>query len=303
MGQVRGLGPGLDVVQHHAHRRVRLEGQAARDELVEEDAQRVEVDPPVELEALVAHGLLGRHVLRRPHHHPRLGRDLLARALEPLEDLGQAEVENLDHLFPAGPGDEHEVLRLDVAVEDAEGVGGAQGQAGLARDLDRPAGAHHLFLAEDAAQAAPLHVLHDDEGPAVVRGVEVVDPDDVGMLQLAGQDGFALEPGQELLVGGEVGADDLDGPDLAEGDVLRLVDRTHPARAQPLEDLVLAAQDEAGHELGDRPQLLLVLRAGCEVDGVGGMAAVAVLHFERFSFPRGRPAAVTTRLRPPRLAA
>ena len=59
MPLVRGLGQRLEMVEHHAHRRVRHERQVAREELVEHDPQRVEVGPPVELEARRGHRLLG----------------------------------------------------------------------------------------------------------------------------------------------------------------------------------------------------------------------------------------------------
>ena len=52
---------------------------------------------------------------------------------EALLDLGDAEVEDLGRLRRSGPG-EQDVVGLDVAVDDAELVGGGQRGGDLARD-------------------------------------------------------------------------------------------------------------------------------------------------------------------------
>ena len=97
------------------------DGDAARvvreppgNELVEDDAERVDVGPQVDV-AAVAAGLLRAHVRERPldrshraHHRRHVG----------IRDAREAEVEDLG----AGVGDE-DVRRLQVAVDDAALVG------------------------------------------------------------------------------------------------------------------------------------------------------------------------------------
>jgi hypothetical protein len=51
-----------------------------------------------------------------------------------LGELGDAEVEDLHEVFVAEPLDEVDVLGLEVAVDDAVGVGGGQGRADLQED-------------------------------------------------------------------------------------------------------------------------------------------------------------------------
>src|SRR6185437_6186247 len=110
------------------------------------------------------------------------------------EAAGNAEVENLD----AAVGGEHDVLRLEVTVEDAGGVGG--GQSGRHRGGDAPyLGKRQRSLGQLAAQGLSVHPLHDHVGHAV-GGPDIMDGDDVGMVQRAGGTRLGEEAG--LGVGG-----------------------------------------------------------------------------------------------------
>ena len=78
-----------------------------------------------------------------------------------------------------------------------------------------------------------LDVLHDDE---VAAGVDagVVDLDDVGVDELGDGERLAAEPGDELLVVGEVLGQHLDGDRPLEHPVGGLVDGRHAAAAEPV---------------------------------------------------------------------
>src|SRR6185312_9827075 len=106
------------------------EGAAASGHLVEHGAEGALVGAGVER---FAADLLRRHVPRRTHQCPRRreagGFKIVGGGGEA---AGDAEVENLD----AAVGGEHDVLRLEVTVEDAGGVGG--GQSGRHRGGDAP---------------------------------------------------------------------------------------------------------------------------------------------------------------------
>jgi hypothetical protein len=148
----------------------------------------------------------------------------------------------------------------------------------LAADGRRPRDVEGAFLSDHLAQVLPLHVLHDDEGPAVFGDVEVVHAHRVRMLQAARDHRLRPEALQEPLVVAELGGHDLHGADLSEGEMAHAVDRGHPARADLLEDLVFAAHDHARNQVGGGAQGRLVARTGVEVVGVRGAAGVAVLH-------------------------
>ena len=84
------------------------EGLSTREHLVEDDAERKDVAAPV-------HGragdLFGRHVVRRPEKLARRGQ--IRRS-----DLGDPEIRDL-HL---AVGRDHDVRRLDVAMDDSLAV-------------------------------------------------------------------------------------------------------------------------------------------------------------------------------------
>ena len=108
---------GLDLLGER-HPVGRVEGRPQHQQLVEGQAQRVEVGPGVPLAAEP----LGGHVAER-------AQDVAGPGQVVVVDLGQAEVADPDDAL----GVEQEVRRLDVAVEDAAGVRVGQGRG-------RPAG-------------------------------------------------------------------------------------------------------------------------------------------------------------------
>ena len=103
---------------------LRVPGEATRDGLEKDDAEREDVGPPVDRGA---HGLLGRHVGRRPERRAR-SRE---RALVVLE-LREAEVGDLD----APVGRHEDVPGLQVAMKDALLVGVVDRAGHGAEDLD-----------------------------------------------------------------------------------------------------------------------------------------------------------------------
>ena len=95
------------------------EGLGAGQHFIEDDARRVNVagrgrcavaDP------------FGRQVADGAHDHARHGQPRLGRG------DGQAEIEQLGEVRPALPLADHDVLRLQIAVHDALGVGWPAGR-------------------------------------------------------------------------------------------------------------------------------------------------------------------------------
>ena len=93
---------------------LRLERQLPRDELVQHDADRIDVAAVVDR---LARRLLGRGVGRRAHERPldrrRAGADVAAQRLD------QPEVEQLHEVTVAAALDEEDVLGLEIAVHEA----------------------------------------------------------------------------------------------------------------------------------------------------------------------------------------
>ena len=107
------------------------EGRLAGDHLVGHRAQRIDVGARVH--RLLAHRLLGRHVLRRSQAQPRLRHALAARLLH---RQGNAEVGH-QRVLVARTALQENVLGLDVAVNHPAFVRVLQRTRHLARDLHR----------------------------------------------------------------------------------------------------------------------------------------------------------------------
>ena len=135
---------------------------------------------------------------------------------------------------------DHEVGRLEVAVDDAGVVGVLQAVAELATQIDDVLPAHPAAAGHDMVERFAFDVLHG----VVARALELaarVEPDDVGVVELFEDVGLALEArdGAGVVVA-ESGGHDLDGDDqdgLVGLDVAGAVDGAHGAGAQLLVDL------------------------------------------------------------------
>ena len=68
--------------------------------------------------------------------------------------------------------------------------------------------------------------------------VEVEDLDDVGMAQAGDVLGFALEAGDEVLVGGQELVHELDGDVAVEIGLVRLIHLSHAAPAEVFDDAI-----------------------------------------------------------------
>ena len=148
-------------------------GDAPRDHLVEQHAQRPDVRPRVHL---LPACLLRRHVRGRADHGSRIGLQDGARRVGASQlrcrrrELRQPEVEHLHEAV----GPEHHVLGLDVAVNDAGGVRGAQRGSNLNRDVERLAD-RQPCRGEPLPERLALDVLHRDVVLAVAGLAQRVD--------------------------------------------------------------------------------------------------------------------------------
>jgi hypothetical protein len=141
---------------------------------------------------------------------------------------GQAEIEDAD---PAVAAD-HDVGRLEVAMDQADGVGGGEAAAG---------GLHHL---EDLAHRARLRPqplaqrragdeLHGEED-VVAEHTDVVDRDGVRMRQPRQRLGFAQEPLRGAIAILAIEAEDLNRNLAVQVRVVGLVDDRGAAAVEEL---------------------------------------------------------------------
>src|SRR5262249_1443630 len=131
-----------------------------------------------------------------------------------------------------GPANQHDVARLQIAVDDADAMGLIERAADLRRDRKRL-----VELDRSAFQAfrerLALEVLHDEEVLA-----DAVERADVRMRELRNGPRLAREPFAELRIVRELGRQDLDGDEASQPRVARAVHLAHPAGAERLFDLV-----------------------------------------------------------------
>ena len=248
----------LEVAEQDVGEGLAGERALAEEELVHEDAERVDVDA-------VVGGLAGE----------QLGGDVGGGAVDGAADgartvavevagevLGDAEVDDLDVVLGAVEVGDDAVLGFDVAVDDAAGVGRGEGVADLQDHRAEPGPRERAAAREQGREVLAVEQLHRHVGEALGGEADVDDVDDVGVSHQRGGAGLLQEATDDVGLHGLVGVEDLDGELAADGDVLGEVDGGHAAVAEVLEDAVavrdhgadrvVEAQGSGGQAVGRR---------------------------------------------------
>ena len=237
----------LDLHPHHHHRIVVLERHATDDHLEQHRRERVEVRAPIDRPA---ERLLRRHVRGRSEHHAHVGE--LAAAEQHLgiaDELDEAKVDDLRAL-PAAHLDEHDVIGLEIAMDDAVAVRVRDSIEQLARDRERAPHADRALL-HLPGQRVALDQLHHEEQEALLD--EHVDRMD-----------------QVLVI------EHADRVRLAREALDRLRGGIHPRGGRLERELAAIGSDDAPHAahpaLAELPEQLVLaeLHAGSEVRRDGG---------------------------------
>jgi hypothetical protein len=175
---------------------------------------------------------------------PDLGRDerrradRLARAGLAAQH-GEAEVGEL-HLAAAG---QQQVLRLDVAVDDADAVGVLESVGDRGDHAHTGVGGHGAAALDAGVEAATVDVLHRDR-PHPGDPLDVVDADDARMIEGRDQPGLLDRTQVRGVVARRV--EDLERDRAAQHDVAGEEDVGLAAAAQaPLDDVVADAAGPA----------------------------------------------------------
>jgi hypothetical protein len=184
--------------------------------------------------------LLGRDIGQRPHDLGGGRGRGLAR-----DRPGKAEVGDLDHPVVA----DDDVLGLDVAMHQAGLMGRGERIENGIDDVEGGAGSHGPAGSDDLPEGAPGDIFERQEHHAVVLDV-VEDGHDIGVGEIPARLRFALEPGDEPLVAGQVGPHDFEGDRAVEPGVPTPVNARHPAPGDALLDQVPAAEERADQRIG-----------------------------------------------------
>ena len=293
-GALRGIGretaqdDALDIgveIADEARRRDRLVSAAralASEELEHHQAERVQI---------AAHrGLLSAQLFRR-HVRGRAGDRAVVFV------VGERESEVHDLRLAARV--DHDVGRLQVAMQDPFRVRGHQTRRDAARDVDRFVFGESTDAPQQLREVFAVDVLHRDEVlPFPVD--DVVDAADVRMRDLATETHFIVQSAEEDRVAREAGGKELQRDRLVELRVVGAIDLAHAAGAEEAGDAVAAGDDRAGRELrleganaGSASRIGLDARGDVSVAGGSGhgrlrnctltMGMTSVLYFHGFA--------------------
>jgi hypothetical protein len=213
-------------------------GRVAHEQLVDDAGQTEDVGTRVEL----AHAcrLLGTHVARSAESESGSGEPGAARRVH-----GPRDAEVGDHRVPLG---EEDVLRLDVAVDDAAPVGVGQRIRDGHGDRQGVLDGHRVPAVEQRAQRAALEVGHHVVEERI-RRARVVQRNDVRM----GETGRNLDLRQEAPTperGGQLGLEHLHRDVAAMPEILRQVDGGHAATPdRPVQPVAIGQR--GGQRFGD----------------------------------------------------
>ena len=218
-----------------------LERWPAREHLIGDDAERVQVRPVVDR---VAGGLLRREIGGRPERRPELGERGRACAVTAggavavargANRLGDAEVGDHGAAFGA-----EDVAGLDVAVHHAMPVRVRKRTRDVAQKRDRVGHRECAFARESAGQGFALDEGHAVEQRAARQGAGCQERDDVRVLQPRCQPNLTPEPFDAHRIP-QVRGEHFDDHAPAECDLLGDEHAAHAAAAEfALEDVVVA---------------------------------------------------------------
>jgi hypothetical protein len=105
---------------------------------------------------------------------------------------------------------DHHVGRLQIAVDDAEGVRGVERAQHLAHQLAGVAHSHRAAAFDHAIQRFPVAELHHHERLAGIGMPEIEHVDDVRVANATGRLGFRSETSPHLRIARQIGAEHLD---------------------------------------------------------------------------------------------
>ena len=237
----------LNHLPDRVERRVALEWRPAREQLVQDRAEAIDVRGRADVAAALR--LLGRHITGRAEDGASAGAFPIA-----VEPLGQAEVGDVRFILAV----EQNVRRLQVAMDDPMPVGMMDGP-GDAAPIDRRVPAGDRPARQLAGQADPLDELHREE-VLPIDLADLEDRDDVRVLQPRRRLGLGAEPLDVLVVREPARQDHLERHDPAQVHLPGAIDHAHTAAGDFGDQLIVA--EPLGRRLEGARRLAIELRDG-----------------------------------------
>ena len=184
--------------------------------------------------------LLWRHVGGSAHHDACVRQPGTCRPVASIcvlfrrrQNLRESEIENLHLAIRL----QHDVGRLEIAMDDAPVVGGFESVRDVVSDAQR-LGRGDRPITQALGQCPAGDQLHDDRARTSRRGLpracrwkffQSVDLRDVGMIQRSEDFRLTREPREAIGVAGELDGQDLQRNIAIETQIPRAIDVAHPA--------------------------------------------------------------------------
>ena len=203
-------------IGHRVRRRTR-KGQVPAQHAVEDHPQRVDIGAAVNFGP---RGLFGRHVFGRADHHA------CAREHGPFGGAHESKI----HQRRVPVGRQHDVGRLDVAVNHAAAVSKIKRAGDLTQNLHRLRQRHGAVILEPLIEGLAFQEFHDDVVIPIVFA-HVVNRDHIAMMQLGRHNRLAVEAADEIIIEGKLRRQHFDGNDTLQQGIEALKDHAHAAAA------------------------------------------------------------------------
>ncbi len=218
----------------------------------------------------VALRLLGTHVERRAHRDARLRDAHIFR----FEVAAQAEVGDLHPPLAR----QQDVLGLDVTMDEAGFARRADRLRGLPHDRESKLQFNRALFQDVVAQVRSLHKLHCDE-VCVVNTPKRINMNNTRVIKPRDGRRFQLEPVEILLIGREVGPENLECDRAIQAELSGEIDLAHPASTEQPLDLEIAQCDSRQIDVGP------LVALGAPSECVFRWLAVRGTHDEGLPFP------------------
>jgi hypothetical protein len=232
----------MHVMRADLDRRAPVEHWRAHEQKIADRAERIEIGTNVD-GVRVGDGF-GGHVQRCAGKRLRPA----VFCVRLFEVLDQSEIEELGDIVPADLRAEHDVGRLDIAMDQADRVRLGQCLSDLNQNVTHARWRQRAAKTHELLQVDAIEELHRVVEDTLFGSTVVVDGDGVGMCEPCGEPHLARETLQRALADLLL-AEQLDRGGPSKECVAGAVDDAHPTLAQPLLQHVLPELPGLAHPL------------------------------------------------------
>ena len=159
-----------------------------------------------------------------------------------LGEFRDAKIQHLDAITTETVWLQPDVVRFQIAMNDALLVGFMYGRANLFQNVYRPVERQALFFGEHVAERATIEILHHQISDALFAGsgkTKVGDVYDIRMAQAARRARFALEAFHKFRVAHELRRDQFQRDISLCAEMRGQIHRAHPALSEQALQAVL----------------------------------------------------------------